>query len=133
MRQFYATVWIHSEHDFIGFMLDGWPERMSYNRLQQLLRVDTLDRKLHQIVYRDALPPHHSRAGGTFPIDQEIWPLFMEPFADGSLCTLDRLRQEAYVLHMALRKTVLPRGYYYQYGEASSLTSYTFSYLRSRM
>ena len=34
----------------------------------------------------------------------------MEPFIDGSLRTPDRLRPEAYVLHMALRKTVLPRG-----------------------
>ena len=91
-------------------MLDGQPERMSYNHLQQLLRVDTLDRKLHQIVYGDALPPRRSRARGTFPTNQEIWPLFMEPFADGSLRTPDRLRPKAYVLHMALRKTVLPRG-----------------------
>ena len=83
---------------------------MSYNRLQQLLRVDTSDRKLHQIVYGDALPPRRSRAGGTFPIDQEIWPLFMEPFTDGSLRTPDRLLLEAYVLHMALRKIVLPCG-----------------------
>ena len=52
VRQFYAVVWIHPEYDFIAFMLNGWPERMSYNRLQQLLGVDTLDRKLHQIVYR---------------------------------------------------------------------------------
>jgi len=70
-----------SEHDFIAFMLDGRLERMSYNRLQQLLGVDTSDRKLHHIVYGDALPPCRSRAGGTFPIDQEIRPLFMEPFA----------------------------------------------------
>ena len=34
----------------------------------------------------------------------------MQPFADGSLRTLDRLHPEAYVLHMALRKTVLPHG-----------------------
>ena len=69
VRQFYAIVWIHLEHDFIGFMLDGWPERLYYDRLQELLRVDTSNRKLHQIVYGDALPPCHSRAGGTFPID----------------------------------------------------------------
>ena len=110
MHQFYATVWIHPKHDFIAFMLDGWPERMSYDRLQELLRVDTLDRKLHEIVYGDALPPCHSRARGTFPIDQEIRPLFMDPFADGSLRTPNKLRPEAYVLHMALRKTVLPHG-----------------------
>ena len=42
----------------------------------------------------------------------------MEPFTDGSLCTPDRLCLEAYVLHMALRKTVLPRG-----GNRESLTS----------
>ena len=42
----------------------------------------------------------------------------MEPFVDGSLCTSDRLCLEAYVLHMALRKTVLPRG-----GNRESLTS----------
>ena len=69
VRQFYATVWIHPEHDFIGFMLDGWPERLYYNHLQELLGVDTSNRKLHQIVYGDALPPCHSRAGDTFPID----------------------------------------------------------------
>ena len=103
-------MWIHPKHDFIAFMLDGRLERMSYNRLQQLLGVDTLDRKLHQIVYEDALPSSRSRARGTFPTDQEIQPLFMEPFADGSLRTPDRLRPEAYILHMALRKTSLPRG-----------------------
>ena len=42
----------------------------------------------------------------------------MEPFADGSLCTPDRLCLEGYVLHMALRKTVLPCG-----GNRESLTS----------
>jgi hypothetical protein len=26
VHQFYAIVWIHAEHDFIGFMLDGRPE-----------------------------------------------------------------------------------------------------------
>ena len=62
-------MWIHPEHEFIGFMLDGRLERLYYNRLQQLLGVDTLDRKLHQIVYGGALPPRHSRVGGTFPID----------------------------------------------------------------
>ena len=117
MHQFYVIVWIHPELDFIGFMLDGWPERLYYNHLQQLLGVDTLDRKLHQIVYKDALPPRHSRARGTFPIDQETWPLFMEPFADGSLRTLGKLHLEAYVLHMALRKMVLLRG-----GNRESLT-----------
>jgi len=83
---------------------------MSYNRLQELLGVDTSYRKLHEIVYGDALPPRHSRARGTFPTDQENRPLFMDPFADGSLRTLDRLRPEAYVLHMALRNTFLPHG-----------------------
>ena len=111
-------MWIHPEHDFFGFMLDGRPERLYYNCLQQLLGVDTLDWKLHQIVYRDALPPCCSRARSTFPIDQEIRPLFMEPFADGSLRTLDRLCLEVYVLHMALRKIVLPCG-----GNRDSLTS----------
>jgi len=110
VHQFYATVWIHLEHDFIAFMLDGRPEQMSYNRLQQLLGVDTSDRKLRQIVYRDALPPCRSRARGTFPTEQEIRLLFMEPFTDGSLRTLDRLCLEAYVLHLALWKTVLPHG-----------------------
>ena len=118
VRQFYTIVWIHPEHDFIDFMLDGWPERMSYNRLQQLLGVDTLDRKLHQIVYGDALPPRRSRAGGTFPIDQKIRTLFMEPFTNCSLRTLDKVLLEAYILHMALRKTVLSQG-----GNRESLTN----------
>ena len=44
VRQFYAIVWIHLEHDFIAFMLDDQPERMFDNRRQQLLGVDTSDR-----------------------------------------------------------------------------------------
>jgi hypothetical protein len=67
--QFYATVWIHLEHDYIAFMLHGRPERMPHDCLQELLEVDTSDRKLHEIVYGDALPLRHSRARGTFPID----------------------------------------------------------------
>ena len=110
MRQFYATVLIYPEHDYIAFMLHGLSELMSYDCLQELLRVDTLDWKLHEIVYEDALPPHHSRARDTFPTDQEIRTLFMEPFTDGSLRTPDRLRPEAYILHMAIRKTVVPHG-----------------------
>ena len=42
----------------------------------------------------------------------------MEPFTDGSLHTPDKLRPKAYVLRMALRKTVLPHG-----GNRESLTS----------
>ena len=42
----------------------------------------------------------------------------MESFIDGSLCTPDRLRLEACILHMALRKIVLPHG-----GNMESLTS----------
>ena len=117
VRQFYATVWIHPE-DYIAFMLHGQPERLYYDRLQKLLGVDTSDRKLYQIVYEDALSLHHSRARGTFTTDHEIRPLFMEPFTNGSLHTLDRLCPEAYVLQMALRKIVLPRG-----GIRESLTS----------
>ena len=117
MGQFYAKVWIHLEHDFIAFMLDGRLEQMSYSRLQQLLGVDTSDRKLHQIVYGDALPLCHSRAGGTFPTDLEIATL-LGALTDGSLCRSDRLCLEVYVLHMALRKTILPHG-----GNRESLTN----------
>ena len=104
VRQFYAIVWIHPKHDYIAFMLHGQLERLSYDHLQELLGVNTSNRKLHEIVYGDALPLCRSRAGGTFPTDQEIQPLFMEPFTDGSLRTLDKLCPKAYALHMALRK-----------------------------
>ena len=33
VRQFYAIVWIHLEHDYIAFMLHGWLEQMSYDHL----------------------------------------------------------------------------------------------------
>ena len=58
-----------SEHDYIVFMLHVRLEQMSYDRLQELLRVGTSNKKLHEIVYGDALPPRRSRAGGTFPTD----------------------------------------------------------------
>ena len=33
VRHFYAIVWIHPEHDFMAFMLDDRPKRMSCNYL----------------------------------------------------------------------------------------------------
>ena len=61
MHQFYAIVWIHPKHDFIGFMFHDRVERLYYDRVKELLGVDTSDKRLHQIVYEDALPLCHSR------------------------------------------------------------------------
>ena len=78
--------------------------------MRRHLGVVTSDRKLHQIVYVDVDPPRRGRAGGTFPIDQQIHPLFRQPFTDRSLRTPDRLQPKVQVLHMAMRKTILPSG-----------------------
>lgn len=118
VRTFYATVWIAEDREFIHFMANGKQARLYMKDIRKRLKVQTSERKLHHIVYGDVRPPWRGRAGGTFPIDDQIRELFKHPFTYGSPCTPDRLRPEVYVIHMALRKTVLPH-----VGNRESLTS----------
>jgi hypothetical protein len=74
--------------------------------------VDLVDVSLHVAVYADADPPHRALVGGIAPTHKEISILFHQPFAVSYQCAPDLLTDEAYAIHMELRKTLLPRSDY---------------------
>jgi hypothetical protein len=96
----------------IWFMFGGQPYRLTRAQLAEALGVDLVDVSLHATVYGDADPPHRALVGGIAPTHEEISVLFCQPFHVSYQRAPDLLTDKAYVIHMALRKTLLPRSGY---------------------
>jgi hypothetical protein len=105
---FYITVWVGREHYMIWFMFGGQPYRLTRAQLVEILGVDLVDVSLHAAVYGDADPPRRALVGGIVPTHEEISVLFRQPFPVSYQRAPDLLIDEAYAIHMALRKTLLP-------------------------
>jgi hypothetical protein len=112
VRVFYNTVWVGQERSMIWFMFGGQPYHLTRPQLAEVLGVDLVDVSLHAAVYGDADPPHGALVGRIAPTHEEIYVLFRQPFPVSYQHALDLLTDEAYVIHMALRKTLLPRSGY---------------------
>jgi hypothetical protein len=81
-----------------------------------LLQVDLHDDSIHYLAYPDVEPPRRAHSP-VLPSDEEISFLFLQTFLPGTPRTLDCLIREAYVVHYALRWSVL-----YKMGNVESLT-----------
>lgn len=71
---------------------------------------------LHGLCYPGIEPPRCAQ-DPVFPTDEQISPLFVQPFLPGTPRTPDRLTPEAYVDHNALKRSLL-----YRVGNAESIT-----------
>jgi hypothetical protein len=81
-----------------------------------LLQVDLHDDSIHCLAYPNVKPPRRAHSP-ILPSDEEISFLFLQSFLPGTPRTPDRLIHEAYVVHYALKRSVL-----YRMGNAESLT-----------
>jgi hypothetical protein len=111
VRVFYNTVWVGQERSMIWFMFGGQPYRLTRAQLAEVLGVDLVDVSLHVAVYGHADPPRRALVSGIGPT-HEISVLFHQPFPISYQRAPDLLTDEAYAIHMALRKTLLPRSGY---------------------
>jgi hypothetical protein len=93
----------------IWFIFGGQPYRLTRAQLAEILGVDLVDVSLHAAVYGDAGPPCRALVGRIAPTHEENSILFHQPFPASYQCASDLLTDEAYAIHMALRKTLLPR------------------------
>jgi hypothetical protein len=116
VRVFYATVYIEADRLSIRFMFMGQQQRLTREEITELLQVDLHDDSIHYLAYPDVEPPHRAHSPVS-PSNEEISFLFQQPFLPGTPRTPDRLIREAYVVHYALRRSVL-----YRMGNAESLT-----------
>jgi hypothetical protein len=92
----------------IWFMFGGQPYHLTRAQLAEVLGVDLVDVSLHAAVYGDVDPPRRALVGGIAPTHEEIFVLFRQPFPVYYQRASDLLIDEAYVIHMTLRKTLLP-------------------------
>jgi hypothetical protein len=70
--------------------------------------MDLHDDSIHYLAYPDVEPPCRAHSP-VLPSDEEISLLFHPPFLPGTPRTPYRLIREAYVVHYALRRSVLYR------------------------
>jgi len=112
VRVFYNTVWINRDRTSIWFMFAGEPYLLTRAQIAEHLGVDLGETSIHSIVYGDADPPRRALVGGTYPSHEEVSVMFRQPFPATYPRTPDVLTDEAYAIHMALRRTLLPRSGY---------------------
>jgi len=77
-----------------------------------ILGVDLVDVSLHERVYGDADPPRRALIGGIAPSHEAISRCFHQPFPASYAKVPSLLTPEAYTVHLALRRTLLPRSGY---------------------
>ena len=77
-----------------------------------ILGVDLVDVSLHEIVYGDTDPPRWALIGGIAPSHEAISRCFRQPFPASYARVPCLLTAEAYTVHMALWRTLLPRSGY---------------------
>jgi hypothetical protein len=116
VRVFYATVYVDTVRVAIRFMFMGQQQRLTREGITELLQVDLHDDSIHYLAYHDVEPPRRAHSP-ILPSDEEISFLFQQPFLPGTSRTPDKFIREAYVVHYALRWSVL-----YRMGNAESLT-----------
>jgi hypothetical protein len=109
---FYATAWIAPERRAVHFMFGGQVFGLSRATLAGILGVDLVDVSLHEMVYGDADPPRRAMIGGIAPSHEAISQCFRQPFPASYARVPSLLTPEAYAVHMALRRTLLPRSGY---------------------
>jgi hypothetical protein len=112
VRVFYATAWIAPERRAVHFMFGGQVFGLSRATLAGILGVDLVDVSLHEMVYGDADPPRRAMIGGIAPSHEAISQCFRQPFPASYARVPSLLTPEAYAVHMALRRTLLPRSGY---------------------
>jgi hypothetical protein len=113
---FYSTVYVDADRLFIRFMFMGQQQRLTREGIAELLKVDLHDDSIHYLAYPDVEPPRRVHSP-ILPLDEEISFLFLQSFLPGTPRTPGRLIREAYVVHYALRRSVL-----FRMGNAESLT-----------
>jgi hypothetical protein len=97
-------------------MFMGQQQRLTREGIAELLQVDLHYDSIHYLAYPNVEPPRRDQSL-VLPSDDEIIFLFQQSFLPDTPRTPDRLIHEAYVVHYALRRSVL-----YRMGNAESLT-----------
>jgi hypothetical protein len=113
---FYTTVYIEADRLSLRFMFMGQQHRLTREGIAELLQVDLHGDSIHYLAYPNVEAPRRAHSP-VLPSDDEISFLFLQSFLPGTPRTPDRLTCEAYVVHYALRRSVL-----YKMENAESLT-----------
>ena len=89
-------------------MFRGRPRILSRAEIADVLGVDLNDTSLHELAYPGAITPRRACCGGVLPPFERVSICYRQPFLPESSHAPTRLTAEAWVMHNALRRSLLP-------------------------
>ena len=110
VRVFYATLFVGEDRKYIMFMFNKKQYRLNRQSLARYLGVTLPEEpySLHFHTYDDVDPPCRSKEP-MFPSDEDVSVLFEPPFLPGTPRVPSRLTPVAYMIHFALKRSLLLR------------------------
>ena len=110
VRVFYATLFVGEDRKYTMFMFNKKQYRLNRQSLARYLGVRLSEQpySLHFHTYGDADPPRRSKEP-MFPSDEDASVLFLPPLLPGTPRVPSRLTPVAYVIHFALKRSLLFR------------------------
>ena len=110
VRVFYATLFVGEDRKHIMFMFNKKMWQLNRQSLARYLGVTLSDEpySLHFHNYGDADPPRRSKKP-MFPSDEDVSFLFQQLFLPGTPRVPSRLTPVAYMIHFALKRSLLFR------------------------
>ena len=108
VKEFYASVWIARDHNYIHYALAGTDYRVTAQRAREVLGLTAYATRIHELCYGNFEPPRRPHSGALPSVDF-VAPCFRQPFSEGSSRTVGDLTRPAWILDFVMRKTLLPR------------------------
>jgi len=108
VREFYASVWIAPDHNYIHYALASIDYRVTAQHARETWGLTALETKIHELCYSGIEPPRCPHDGHLSPVDF-VTPCYRPPFTEGSSHALTSLTRPTRILDIVMRKTLLPR------------------------
>jgi hypothetical protein len=108
VREFYASVWIALDHNYIHYALVDTDYRVTAQCARETWGLTAYDTKIHELCYGSYEPPRRPHGGELPPVDF-ISSCFCQPFIKVSSRSVGGLTRPARILDFVMRKTLLPR------------------------
>lgn len=107
VRVFYATVWIHLDHEWFRFKFEGWDMTLQASQIREFFGLPESTTRIHIMCYGLVDPPRCPH-DGVAPLIAHILALFHLPFSDGLRRSPHDFTTVARVLQALMRHTLLP-------------------------
>lgn len=107
-HEFYASLWIHPDHEFLQHTFRGHLHRLHNSTIREKLHLPVSPTMIHDECFGSIDLPRRAHGGWT-PSTDRVVVCFKPPFGEGSRRTPSELTPIFHLLNDVMGKTLLPR------------------------